>query len=87
MEFTVQTKQEIDGRWIAEVPELPGATAYGGSRAEAVARVKALALHVLADQLESGDTTAGPVQRGARAPATRRLGELLADLEGDREDR
>ncbi|MCU0510170.1 MAG: type II toxin-antitoxin system HicB family antitoxin [Anaerolineae bacterium] len=55
MAFTIEQEQEVDGRWIAEVPELPGALAYGETRAEAVARVQALALRVLADRLEHGE--------------------------------
>ena len=46
---------EDDGRWIAELPVLPGVLAYGPTRAEAVARVEALALRVLADRLELGE--------------------------------
>lgn len=48
----VEIEQEEDGRWIAEVPALPGALAYGATREQAVARVEALALRVLADRLE-----------------------------------
>lgn len=51
----IEIEQEADGRWIAEVVGLPGALAYGADRAEATARVKALALRVLADQLEHGE--------------------------------
>lgn len=53
--LTIETEQENDGRWIAEVPMLPGAMAYGASREEALARVQALALRVLADRLENGE--------------------------------
>ena len=53
--LTIQTEREDDGRWIAEVPMLPGAMAYGASREEALARVQALALRVLADRLENGE--------------------------------
>lgn len=56
MSFTVETEQEDDGRWIAEVAELPGALVYGASRADAIARVQALALRILADRLEHGET-------------------------------
>lgn len=56
MNFIIETEQEIDGRIIAEVIDLPGVLAYGQTEAEAVARVKALALRVLADQLEHGET-------------------------------
>jgi predicted RNase H-like HicB family nuclease len=50
--FTVDVEQEDDGRWIAEVPDLPGVLAYGQSRSEAVLHVQALALRVLADRLD-----------------------------------
>jgi predicted RNase H-like HicB family nuclease len=59
MVFTVEVEQEVDGRWLAEVPELPGALAYGVSQDEAIARVKALALRVVADRLEHGEAEAG----------------------------
>ena len=58
MRFRVELEREQDGRWIAEVPELPGVLAYGQSSAEAKARVQALALRVVADRLEHGE--AGP---------------------------
>ncbi|HSU96371.1 MAG TPA: type II toxin-antitoxin system HicB family antitoxin [Gemmatimonadaceae bacterium] len=58
MHLTVEIEREDDGRWLAEVPGLAGALAYGQSRDEAVARVEALALRVLADRLENGE--AGP---------------------------
>ena len=57
MKFTVETEQETDGRWIAEVPQIPGAMAYGGSRQEAVARVEALGLRVLAERIEQGESS------------------------------
>ena len=50
--FRLECECETDGRWIAEVVELPGALAYGATRDEAVARVQALALRVVADRLE-----------------------------------
>jgi predicted RNase H-like HicB family nuclease len=55
MPLTVEVEQEDDGRWLAEVPALPGVLAYGQSRAEAVEHVQALALRVLADRLEHGE--------------------------------
>ena len=58
MRFKVELEREHDGRWIAEVPELPGVLAYGQTSAEAKARVLALALRVVADRLEHGE--AGP---------------------------
>lgn len=51
----IETEIEDDGRWIAEVVDLPGVLAYGPSRAEAVARVEVLALRVLADRLGHGE--------------------------------
>lgn len=53
--FKVETEHEVDGRWIAEVSELPGTLAYGASEDEAIARVQALALRVVADRLEQGE--------------------------------
>lgn len=58
MTFTIEIDREEDGRWIAEVLELPGTIVYGASSSEAVARAKALALRVVADRLEHGE--AGP---------------------------
>jgi predicted RNase H-like HicB family nuclease len=53
--FTVEVELETDGRWIAEVADLPGVMAYGQTREEAVKRAQALALRVLADRLEHGE--------------------------------
>ncbi len=55
MKITIETEQETDGRWIAEVPDLPGVLAYGDTRDEAVANAEALALRVMADRLEHGE--------------------------------
>ena len=52
----LELEQEEDGRWLAEVPDLPGVLVYGHSREEASSRAKALALRVLADRLEHGET-------------------------------
>lgn len=49
--FAIRIDREQDGRWIAEIAELPGALAYGASRAEAEARVQELALRILADRI------------------------------------
>jgi len=57
MTFTVEYEREDDGRWLAEVVELPGVLAYGASSDEAIARAQALALRVLADRLEHGEGT------------------------------
>lgn len=55
----VEVEREDDGRWIAEVPALPGAMAYGASKAEAVAKVEALVLRALADKIEHGEEAPG----------------------------
>ena len=55
MPFTIEVEQEADGRWLAEVMELPGAMAYGTTRDDAIAHVEALALRVLADRLDHGE--------------------------------
>jgi predicted RNase H-like HicB family nuclease len=55
MTLHIELEQEADGRWIAEVTDLPGVLAYGVTRADAVARVQALALRVLAERLEHGE--------------------------------
>ncbi len=52
MQIRVQFDREKDGRWIAEVPALPGVLAYGRTRKEALAAVQALALRVVADRIE-----------------------------------
>ena len=51
----VEIEQEEDGRWIAEVPALPGAMAYGASKEEAISKVEALVLRAIADKLEHGE--------------------------------
>ena len=53
MRFQIETDHETDGRWIAEIATLPGVMAYGKTKSEAVAKVQALALRVLADRLEN----------------------------------
>jgi len=58
MKFTVETEQEEDGRWLAEVKELPGVLAYGKNSNDAAAHAQALALRVIADRLENGESTA-----------------------------
>lgn len=51
----VEIDREDDGRWIAEVPDLPGVLTYADNRADAIAKVEALALRVLADRLDNGE--------------------------------
>ena len=53
--LTIEVEQEDDGRWIAEVPELPGVLTYGATRQMAIERAQALTLRVLADWLEHGE--------------------------------
>jgi predicted RNase H-like HicB family nuclease len=52
MNFTLECEQEDDGRWLAEVPQLPGVLVYGGSCAQAMTKAEILALRVLAERLE-----------------------------------
>jgi predicted RNase H-like HicB family nuclease len=53
--LTIEVEREDDGRWIAEVLDLPGVLAYGQTRQEAIERVQVLSLRVLADRLEHGE--------------------------------
>ena len=55
MNLKIELEREDDGRWMAEVPELPGVMTYGKDRGDALAQVQALALRVLADRLEHGE--------------------------------
>lgn len=59
--FTGEIERDGNGRWIAEVPALPGVLAYGKTQAEALAWAEALAHRVLADQLEHGEADGGPL--------------------------
>ena len=58
MDFNIECEREEDGRWLAEVPQLPGVLAYGSSPDEAMARAEVLALRVLAERLEHGESRA-----------------------------
>jgi len=51
----IEIEREEDGRWIAEIPDLPGVMVYGDSWNEAISKAEALALRVLADRLEHGE--------------------------------
>ena len=51
----IETEREDDGRWIAEVPDIPGVMAYGNTQREAVAKVEALALRIIADRIDHGE--------------------------------
>jgi predicted RNase H-like HicB family nuclease len=55
MNLLIEIDREEDGRWIGEVPGLPGVMTYGETREQAIARVQELALRVIADQLEQGE--------------------------------
>lgn len=55
MDFTLDLEREEDGRWLAEIPQLPGVLAYGKTKEEPTAAAKALALRVVADRIEHGE--------------------------------
>lgn len=57
MKLVLEVEQETDGRWLAEIADLPGVMAYGQTQNEAKARVQALALRVIADRLEHGEAS------------------------------
>jgi predicted RNase H-like HicB family nuclease len=57
MNFTIDLEQETDGRWLAEIDDLPGVMVYGATKLEAMAKVQALALRVVADRLEHNNYT------------------------------
>ena len=61
MKFTIEHEREEDGRWIAEVPELPGVLAYGATADEAMAKAEVLALRVLAERLENNEDRPQPI--------------------------
>jgi predicted RNase H-like HicB family nuclease len=65
LEFAIVFDHEEDGRWIAEIEALPGVLAYGATKAEAQSKVEALALRVIADRIESEQTTADVVRFAA----------------------
>ena len=56
MNFEIECEREEDGRWLAEVPKLPGVMAYGTSADDAMAKAEVLALRVLAERLEHGES-------------------------------
>lgn len=67
MNYRLEIGQDADGRWLAEVPELPGVLAYGSTADAAMARAQVLALRVLAERLEHGET--GPIEIRISIPA------------------
>ena len=62
MHLTIESEVDEDGRWIAEIIEIPGAMQYGINRAEAIARAEALALRVLAERIEAGEQPLDPIR-------------------------
>lgn len=62
MSFSLECEQEEDGRWIGAVPELPGVLAYGSSSADAMLKAEVLALRVIADRLENGESEPASIQ-------------------------
>jgi predicted RNase H-like HicB family nuclease len=61
MQLTLEIECEEDGRWLAEVPELPGALAYGSTSVEAMSRAEVLALRILAERIEHGEAAPIPI--------------------------
>ncbi|MBK7952527.1 MAG: type II toxin-antitoxin system HicB family antitoxin [Candidatus Accumulibacter sp.] len=58
MNFTIECEEEVDGRWIAEIPQLPGVLCYGNTAEEAMAKAEVLALRAMAERLEHGESRA-----------------------------
>jgi predicted RNase H-like HicB family nuclease len=61
MNFSIEYEQEEDGRWLAEVPQLPGVLTYGATANEAMTKAEVLALRVLAERLEHGESRPEPI--------------------------
>ena len=59
--LAIEYFREDDGRWLADIPALPGVTAYGRSKKQAIVAVQALALRLIADRLEHGEAIPGPM--------------------------
>jgi len=55
MRLEIEIEREDEGRWLADIPQLPGVMVYGATRAEAIDKVKVLALRVIADEIENGE--------------------------------
>ena len=62
MDFSIECEREDDGRWLAEVPQLPGVLAYGATADEAMAKAEVLALRVIAERLEHGEARAHSIR-------------------------
>ena len=65
--LTIETEPESDGRWIAEIMEIPGAMAYGETREESMSKAQALALRVIAERVEHGEDKSALVNLSFRA--------------------
>ncbi len=76
-QFTIELEREEDGRWIGDVPTLPGVMAYGRTREEALATVQALALRVLADRLEHGEAVPDELLNVSFVAANKAMAELI----------
>ena len=61
MNFHIEYEREADGRWLAEVPEIPGVLTYGATAEEAMAKAEALALRALAERIETGESRPIPI--------------------------
>jgi len=62
VDFSNECEREDDGRWLAEVPQLPGVLAYGATADEAMAKAEVLALRVIAERLEHGEARAHSIR-------------------------
>ena len=69
MNYTLECEQEDDGRWLAEVMELPGVLSYGATKDEAILKAEALALRVIAERLEQGEAKATSINIALPAAA------------------
>ena len=77
----IEIEQEADGRWIAEIPDLPGVLAYGSSREDAIQKAEALALRALADRLDHGESIPAIAHLFANAWTTTGRARTLDALE------
>jgi predicted RNase H-like HicB family nuclease len=62
LSLSIEYHREVDGRWLADIPALPGVTAYGDSKRQATAAAQALALRLIADRIEHGEAVSGPME-------------------------
>jgi len=62
MKLSIECELEVDGRWIAEIVQIPGAMAYGDTRDEAMAKAEVVALRAIADRIEHGEAKPFDVQ-------------------------